>query len=71
MEEDMRVIMSMIKKKVMGYFIGLMEENMKVVGKTASNMGLVLILVQVEKQRMENGKTEKGFTGFKINEIDF
>ena len=55
----------------MGYFIGRMEENMKVVGKTASNMGLVLILVQVEKQRMENGKMEKGFTGFKINEIDF
>ena len=55
----------------MEYFIGLTAESMKEAGKTGNNMELAPILLLVGKQRTENGKKEKGFTGFKINEIDF
>lgn len=63
MEEDMKVSILMIKKKVMETFIGQMEESMKEDGKMVNNMELVYIRLQVEKQSRENGKMERDFNG--------
>ena len=52
-------------------WLGLMVGSMREAGKTESNMELELILLLAEKPRMENGKKEKDFTGFKINETNF
>jgi len=64
MEEDTKVIMLMIKRKVMVFSTGQMVENMKEDGKMVNNMESEHILVLVEKPNKENGKMERDFNGF-------
>lgn len=63
---DMKVNISMIRKRVMVTFIGQMEENTKEVGKMVNNMVLVLILQLVVKLNKVNGMTVKDFTGYLV-----
>lgn len=55
----------------MEYFIGQMVESMKEDGKMVSNMVSEPTLRLVVKQKTENGKKVKGFTGYEINETNF
>jgi len=68
MAEDMKVIMSMIKKRVKEFSSGLTVESMREDGKTVNNMELVHTLLQAVKQSKENGKKERDFTGSKTND---
>jgi hypothetical protein len=70
MEEDMKDNTSTIKKKDMVTFIGLMEGNMRGVGKMENNMELVSIHLQVEKLNRVNGRTERDFNGSTNNKDD-
>ncbi len=74
MEEDMKAIMLMIKKRVTEYSIGPTVENMKVAGKMENNMELEHTPQQVERPNKENGKKERGFIGYRTSErisLDF
>jgi hypothetical protein len=53
----------MTKKKAKVYFIGLMAENTKEVGKMVSNMEKDIIHQQVGNLNKVSGKKEKGFNG--------
>jgi hypothetical protein len=53
----------MTKKKARVYFIGLMVENMKEVGKMVSNMEKDIIHQLVVNLSKESGKKEKGYNG--------
>jgi hypothetical protein len=70
MEEDMKDNTSTIKKKDMVTFIGLMEGNMRGVGKMENNMELVSIHLQVEKLNRVNGRMERDFNGSTNNKDD-
>jgi hypothetical protein len=70
MEEDMKDNTSTIKKKDMVTFIGLMEGNMRGVGKMENNMELVSIHLRVEKLNRVNGRTERDFNGSTNNKDD-
>ncbi len=70
MEEDMKDNTSTIKKKDMVTFIGLMEGNMRGVGKMENNMELVSIHPQVEKLNRVNGRMERDFNGSTNNKDD-
>ena len=71
MAEDMRVIMSTIKKRVKVFSSGLMAESTKEDGKMENNTELVPTPLLVVKQSKESGKKVKDFIGFKINETIF
>jgi len=66
MEEDMKVTMLMIRKRVKVDFSGLMEENMKEDGETESNMESEHILQLVVKPNKVNGKRVKDSIGYQI-----
>jgi hypothetical protein len=69
MAEDMKVIMSMIRRKETESSSGLMAESMTEAGKTENNTVLELTLLPAVNPSKENGKKERDFIGFKINEI--
>ncbi len=60
--------MSMIKRKVKGHSTGQMAESMKEDGKMENNTEQEPILLQVEKQRKDSGKTAKDCIGFQTME---
>jgi len=53
-----------IKRKVMVYSFGQMEESMKEAGRMANNMVKGITHLLQEKSSMENGKKENAFNGF-------
>lgn len=63
MVEDMKVSLFLIKKKVMEYLIGLMEDNLTVNGKMESKMEQVLINLHQVKQSKVIGKMELELNG--------
>jgi hypothetical protein len=68
MAEDMKVIMSMTRRRVKVFSSGLMAESTKEDGKTVNNTELVHTPLLAVKQSKESGKKEKDFIGFKTNE---
>jgi len=64
MDVDMKVNISMIRKKVMVTSIGQMAESTREDGKMVNNTVLVLILQLVVKLNKVNGMTVKDFTGY-------
>jgi hypothetical protein len=68
MAGDTKAITLMTKKRVKEFSIGLMEESTKEVGKTENNTELEPTPLLAVKQNKENGKKEKDFTGYRINE---
>ena len=66
---DMKEILLIISKKAMVSYSGPTVENMLVTGRTDIITGLEHILLPPEKQRKENGKMDKSFVGFKIENI--
>jgi len=64
MDVDMKVNISMIRKKVMVTSIGQMAESTREGGKMVNNTVLVLILQLVVKLNKVNGMTVKDFTGY-------
>jgi hypothetical protein len=66
MDVDMKVNISMIRKKVMVTFIGQMVESTKEDGKMVNNTVLVLILQLVVKLNKVNGMMVKDFTGYLV-----
>jgi hypothetical protein len=57
--EDTKGLMLMIKKKAMVFFIGLMEEYIKVNGKMVNNMEKEFILIKKVSRERGNGKRER------------
>lgn len=68
MVDDMKVIMSMIKRRVKVFSSGLMVESTREDGKTVNNTELVHTPLLAVKQSKESGKKAKDFTGFKTND---
>ena len=69
--EDMKVNTLTTKKRVREHFIGQTGENMMAAGKMANSMVLDSTLLQVVKASKANGKMERDFIGYKINETIF
>lgn len=65
MEEFMRVSLWMIKSKVLDVLLGLMEENIKVIGRLESNMEEVSTIYLMGNQKLVNGIKVKRFVGWK------
>jgi hypothetical protein len=59
MEKDTKDLMSKIKKKAMEYLNGVMVENIWVSGKMENNTEKELLLTEMEKKQLVNGKKEK------------
>lgn len=71
MEDDMKVNMLMIRKRVKVDSTGLMEENTREDGETASSMELEPTPQLVVRQSKESGKKEKDCIGFLPTISDF
>ena len=66
MAEDMKETISMIRKKVMGFSTGRMEENMMENGSMGSSMGKRHIHLVEGKQNKGSGLMERGLIGHLI-----
>lgn len=69
MEENMKEIMYLTKKKAMENMSGLMEESTKDSGKMENNQDLEFMSTKMAKKEKDIGKMEKESNGSKI--IDF
>ena len=66
MEEDIKEIISIIKRKVMGDLNGMMGEYMKVVGKMGNKMEKEsFIIIDKKDGKKESGKMGKELNGLK------
>jgi hypothetical protein len=69
MEEFMRVSLWMIRSKVLDALLGLMEENIKAIGRLESSMEEVSTICLMDNQRLVNGIKVKRFVGLKKNRM--